>query len=239
MKVREKEEIFGGWYDGGDPVAQPTESSESSEPEGAGVAEQIEEAVVPVSVVQELREEMKSLKSDNETLKQTLTMAQQQQQGQQQPEQQDQYGGLFKDKDDDDIPNVADLKNVTSVLTNTINTLFTQMGTKLQYKDYDEVVSKHLVNALQNDPALINAIKSSSNPHALAYTIAKTDPEYQKSRVAATNEDALKKLHANAGNAVSVNQVAGGVGKPLVDNIMNMSKEDFEKKVANVVSRGG
>ncbi len=243
-----KENVIDDWEtltDGGDPAtggegapagtvtADPPETPpETTPPE--------EEQKVPVSVVQELREEIKGFKADNETLRQNnlALTGQLQNPPVQKPPQE--YGGMFDGKEDDDIPNVADLKNIINGMNNTMNNLFTQFGTKLQHNDYNEVVSKHLANALEDDPALVNAINSSNNPYALAIKIAKTAPSYLKEqadkKTTQTNEDAMRKLSENANKSVSINQAAGGTGSPLVDNYQNMSKGDFEDVVAKILA---
>lgn len=199
-----------------------------------------DETMVPVKVVQELREKLKASEGNNETLVQNNTALNQHIQNNQPPQspsvqQDDGIGGLFKDRDDEDIPTYGELKRITNAMVANTNGLFSQFSTRIQYQDYESVVETHLPNVLKDKPHLTEAIRTSSNPTALAYELAKTDPGYKQDVPVATNADAQKILAENSIKPMSINQTAGGV-TPVKENDMTMSKAKHEEKLAKILS---
>jgi len=143
------------------------------------------EEMVPVSVVQGIREELNTQKRLNESISEQLNLYRANAAGGAQgggaPSGGDTKDG-FDGMDEDDVLTVRDAKKIFgslgSQLGNTLRDL--QMG--VTNPDYATIITTHLPNVLKGNPALAQAIKSSSNPQILAYALAKSDPAYLKTQ---------------------------------------------------------
>ena len=106
------------------------------------------------------------------------------------------------------------------------------MQMKAQYPDYDNVVRETVKMAEQN-PALAEAIRSSSNPHLLAYQLGKANTG--NSAMASRQVEEARRMVENSQKPGSLAGATGGGGAlSKADFIMNMSDQDFENHVAKV-----
>jgi|DEB0MinimDraft_3_1074331.scaffolds.fasta_scaffold43466_2 hypothetical protein len=140
---------------------------------------------------------------------------------------------------DDDIVTGAEFKGTMSKLLQAEKQQFESalqqqqrelktLSMRAQYSDYDKVVANTLKKA-ENDPALAQAIASSSDPHRLAYEIGRASMPAQQQ----VND--AKRIVENAQKPGSVSQAAtGGSALAKVDYFMNMSDADFERHIASV-----
>lgn len=110
----------------------------------------------------------------------------------------------------------------------------TLMQYRSQYSDYDNVIANTMKLAEQ-DPALAEAIASSKNPQLLAYRLGK--PEYERQQQEAQKAQRMLENAAKPGSVA--NASTGGSGISSVDMILNMSDEEFEKRIASVKRGGG
>ena len=107
------------------------------------------------------------------------------------------------------------------------------MSYRSKYQDYDNVVQDTLKKA-ETNPALAQAIMSSSDPHLLAYELGRSG--YAEQRKAQANAARILENSNKPGSIA--NASTGGSALSSVDHIMNMSDADFEARIA-AVKRGG
>ena len=162
------------------------ESSGDTQREAAALAEtlvaqneapqQQREDVVPVHVVQSIREELKSLKSENETYKNHINMMQWQ--NQQKPAQP--APNPFGNLDPADSITVKDAMGAYQGLEQRFNAQLAEVKMAQRTPDYGDVVKRYLPLAAQEDPELIQEIQNSANPFKAAYMAAKASRAYQE-----------------------------------------------------------
>ncbi len=217
------------------------------------------EEMIPVSVVQSIREELKEAKTiAREAQNQLFQIYQQNQTGGTPKKEDDPLDKAFEGMEEDDVLTAGDMKKLVKVLADrsapapagtdpqVIETLVA-----VQFPDYKEVVTNYLVDVLKESPELATAIRGSSNPYLAAYKIAKTNPKYatdQAEKKAAgddkgdgnpANKDPAKRVQENLNKPGSSHQhgaAAGGLGK--AHEYETMSEDDLEKRIEEVLSKG-
>jgi hypothetical protein len=111
---------------------------------------------------------------------------------------------------------------------------------RAQYPDYDQAIQQ-LPNVLQQAPHLETAIRNSDNPYLTAYTLAQqmgNAPQGQQQPPQGQGEQApqdAQRIQRNLQKPGTAGQVsgAGGVGK--ADYYANMSKDEFERRRAQIL----
>ncbi len=196
-------------------------------------------------------ETMAQQKQENELLKQQYNQLLQRQQEilnqQQQSQAKPETPNPFANMDKDDVLTVGEFQGVfNSALQQEKQTLASELDTvkkelklmsyRSQHSDYDNAVQSALKKA-ETNPALARAIASSEDPHLLAYELGRADVVKQQQQQQQQAETA--RMLENAQKPGSVSQAQSGASSLSgVDYIMNMSDEEFEKRIANV-KRGG
>lgn len=233
---------------GGQTPPQPTPT-----PPGEG-------ETVPVNVVQSIREELQQVKGQLAFTQDQLNLYRanvgrgQGEAEEPKPKEPDYFDGM----EDDEVVTVADVKKLMTHRSEADRLAMTQFQVMFQYPDYREVVQNHLMNALQHaDPALIAAIRDEKNPHrhAVAYFLAKTDPEYQKKLA----ESKLPGGETPPGETLPAGEVKPDEGQTIVDNLTkpgtagpggasgglgmadyyaNASRDDILKRMEEIKRRG-
>ena len=168
-----------------------TTSSGDTNREAAALAESLasqaespapqQEQVVPVHVVQSIREELKAVKEQNEAFKNHLNMMQWQQQSQQQ--QAPQPPDPFKDLDPEDSIKAKDAMRIVQDMNNRFESKFAELKIAQKSADYGEVIKKYLPLAAQEDPELLQDIQRSGNPYKMAYNAVKASKAYQEDMI--------------------------------------------------------
>jgi hypothetical protein len=122
--------------------------------------------------------------------------------------------------------------------TTKMNTaLVSELNVKAEHSDYNDVISNNLVNVLNTNPQMQQAIASASDEFRplLAYAIGTMDPAYVKQKAGETADviaDRLKKITAMP---KSVNAASGSAAETDLSKVIDsMSLEDFEAKIASV-----
>lgn len=104
--------------------------------------------------------------------------------------------GLFDGRDGDDIITVDDFNKALKEKEMLYNSQLAELKAQSKYKDYAEVLNKY---GKTLPAAMIDAIKTSRNPHEKAYVFCKNSPEYIKDH---------QKIHEN------VNRINENLSKP-------------------------
>lgn len=155
---------------------------------------------VPVHVVQAMREELKALKEKNDAFSNHIQMMQWQQPTQQ-PVQQPVYDP-FQGKDPKDSILVEDAQRLFGDFTNQVkNEIRSQIGEikmATRASDYKDVINKYLPKAAQEDPEILQEIKSSSDPYKLAYLYAKSSKAYQEDQFSQRSQQSPNKLDSKS-----------------------------------------
>lgn len=110
------------------------------------------------------------------------------------------------------------------------------MAYKKERDDWDQCVSLALEEA-QRDPALLQALASSSDPHLMAYRVGRSSERYKpKERVQESSE--AKAILSNAQVPSSINSATTGHA-PLskAERYLSMSDAEFEAHIASVKRR--
>jgi len=207
-----------------------------------------QDQVVPVHVVQSIREELKAVKEQNEVFKNHLNMMQWQQQSNQQP--QPQSTNPFKDIDPEESVKVKDVARAYEDLNHRFESRLAEIKIAQKSSDYSEVIKNYLPLAAQEDPELLQDIQRSANPYKAAYNAVKASRAYQddmyRDRLAkeapaptmkAPNAD---RVVSNARQSGSISSIASnstaGSGLP---GFRNMSEDEFRAFKASRILKPG
>lgn len=238
------------------PQEGPQSEQESASQEGEqGQSE--EEQQVPLSVVQSIRQELQEAKQREAQWQAMYAQIQQQQQPVQPQQPQGQQQGpesLLSDYDDDDVITVADMKKVLqqSQLQQPQQPQQFQQPQPVQqpqpglgqpdprelqmrsmYPDYDQAIQQ-IPNILQQAPQLESAIRNSDNPYQTAYLLAKQIGGQGQAQQSQGAQNA-QQIQQNLQKPGTAGQVSGGGGISKADYYANMSKEEFEKRRAQIL----
>jgi hypothetical protein len=223
------------------------ESSGDTKLEAAALAESLtnqaetpapqQEQVVPVHVVQSIREELKAVKEQNEAFKNHLNMMQWQQQSQQQPA--PQPPDPFKDIDPEDSIKAKDAFRIVQELTNRFESRLAEVKIAQKSSDYGEVIKKYLPLAAQEDPELMQDIQRSSNPYKMAYNAVKASKAYQedvirdrlaKEQPAPKAQPEAERVVKNARQSGNISSVASNTTPSgQFPSFSNMSDDEFRQ----------
>ena len=196
-----------------------------------------QEEMVPVSVVQGIRTELNDQKRLNESLQDQINLYKvnavtgQQQPGPAGPAA-PQQGDAFEGMGEDEVLTVADAKKIFGGLGTQLGNTIRDMQMGITNSDYATVVTKHLPNVLKTNPALAQAIRTSANPQLLAYTLAKTDPDYLKEQTGDTIpsglEAVLNRANVPADMKATILKEFSGSGESADPNVQKII-ENAEK----------
>lgn len=195
---------------------------------------------------QQARETMAQQKQQLDELAQQNQLLQQQQamiqaNAMQQAPQNVQSADPLQSMSDDDVLTGADFKKAIAGQVSQFQSALDkqsqqvkQMAMQSQYPDYQEVVGYTLRNA-NNDPALAQAIASSSDPQLLAYQLGKANPEYQQAQQAKKHSADAQRIVENSQKPSAVSTAATGSGAlSRADWFLNCSDRDLEQHIAKV-----
>lgn len=187
------------------------ESSGDTQREAAALAEtlvaqneapaQQQQDSIPVHVVQSIREELKALKTENETYRNHINMMQWQ--TQQKPAQP--APNPFGNLDPADSITVKDAIGAYQGLEQRFNAQLAEVKMAQRTPDYNDMIKRYLPLAAQEDPELIQEIQNSANPFKTAYLAAKASKAYQEDliRDRMKAQDAAPKQHKDAERVIN------------------------------------
>jgi hypothetical protein len=228
------------------------QSSGETQREAAALAESLstqaepaapqQEQVVPVHVVQSIREELKAVKEENEVFKKNLYMMQWQTQSQQQ--QPAQPSSPFKDIDPEETVKVKDIARAYEDLNSRFESKLAEIKIAQKSTDYGEIIKKYLPLAAQEDPELLQDIQRSGNPYKAAYNAVKASKAYQddliKERLGKQQDSQqaqtpkvqpqAERVVSNARQSGSVSSIASNsTPSGQFPSFSNMSDEEFRQ----------
>jgi hypothetical protein len=217
--------------------------------DGEGSKQGGETKTVPLEALEAERKKRQDLEAKVGEMADTLEVyrANLQQARVQAPEQKKVAKALLETLNDDEVVTAKELKQIVAEVTQGFNANVMGPMSELQmmtlYPDYKEVLTNNLQPILKNNPALIEAIKSSSNPNLLAYTLAggkgvmrgapKPSADNDGAGKPGTGGD-LKKILANAEKPGVPGKGAGAGGK--FEKFAGMKDEELEDHIARVKS---
>ncbi len=226
---------------------------ENGEDGGEGSQQGGETKTVPLEALEAERKKRQDLEAKVSEMANTLDVyrANLQQARVQVPEQKKVAKALLETLNDDEVVTAKELKQIVAEVTQSFNANVMGPMTELQmvslYPDYKEVLTNNLEPILKNNPALVEAIKSSSNPNLLAYVIAggkgiaKGAPKIPaggdgkgKGEGDGKPGGDLKKILENAGKPGVPGKGTGAGGK--FEKFAAMKDEDLEDHIARVKS---
>jgi hypothetical protein len=141
--------------------------------------------------------------------------------------------------EDDDLVSVADWKQKEAQLRGEFQARLNEIQLATKDKDYVDTLKTYLPKVLERNPALRQAISTSSNPHELAYELAKAEKGTSKESDN-KDKDAMAELDALlAGNdaPTSPSAAGGGGGIDKADLWKSLSDEDFEKEFQKIMNK--
>ena len=212
-----------------------------AEEAAAGQSEASEQDnMVPVSVVQAIRDENKGLKDSIEELKNQALMLgaalRERNGGDNRQSAHSPGGGSMDGKEDDDIVTVGEVKAaMTRMQANTAEAVATQR--LMAQPDFEKVIKNHWPNVLKADPFLSQDFGGLSQYQqaAMAYRLGKTDPEYVKLKSVTAPEADKKPKNPNAPRSPQ----SVGAKVPSGDQSYDdMNPQEFAKFRANARRKG-
>ncbi|MBI9073786.1 MAG: hypothetical protein JEZ02_00145 [Desulfatibacillum sp.] len=188
---------------------------------------------VPLSVVQSVREELKSARDQAALYRRQLELTRQ---------------GAAKKPDPldgmaEDAPlTVGQAKKAMQGQARQMEALASQLSFAMANPGFAQTIKEHLPQVLKNNPGLMDVIRYSGNPLATAYSIARLSPS---ARNAGQGDVAsqMQKILANSEKPGSASAAAGGTGISAANRIAKMNGAEFsaykEQVKAGKIKIGG
>lgn len=200
-----------------------------------------ENKMVPLEALQSIRDEVKELKNENRSLRENVQtysnhfemMAAQQKQ--QQPKEADPLEGLA----DDDYLTAGQARKFAEQMSNYSSQLARQtqasnaeLKMMAEHADYKEIIKDYLPKAIEEDPELLQEIKSASNQYKYAYKMAKKSQAYLKDQAKKTMSPKSQKVFDNYTQPQSLSSAGAPVKANGEGKYRSMNQADFRKLVA-------
>lgn len=227
----------------GETQAEPEQSTgQQGHQDAAG--QRGEQKLVPLEVVQSIREESKEAKERARQLEQYIQ--QMQQQGNQQ---QQQSNDPFGDSDDDEFLTVGQARKIMQQQEQQSQQVMREMQMRQTVPDYDDVVQNYLPELIKEKPHLRDAILSSGDPYSLAYELGSSFKQAKQQKPAADTQqqqseqpaqegqsELEKTLDKNQQKPGSVSQVGTGAQGGMDDAAVyqHMPVSDLDEEIAKV-----
>tara|TARA_R110002096_G_scaffold48903_1_gene129379 strand:+ start:1185 stop:1856 length:672 start_codon:yes stop_codon:yes gene_type:complete len=211
------------------PVADTGEIVAVAAEPGAFVQEQshaeVAPEMVPVTALQAERRERQQLQEQNKLLQDHMSLMQANNVTQPAPQQEDQYAGMA----DDDVLTVGEAKKFLGKIQQNYQTSVEELRVQQKYSDYDAVVSQHLPEVVQKNPALKNTLQTDPNRYELAYYLAKNSDSYRGASHEVKKSAEAQRIIDNGQRAGSLSAVGSTSPQSQISNVKNMSDTDFMK----------
>jgi len=160
----------------GDTQREATALADTLVSQGDQATQQHQEQMVPVHVVQAMRDELRSVKQEAETFKNHIQMMQWQSQQTRPQAPADPFDGL----DPEDSIRAKDAKKLVMDLKQHFESQLAEVKMSQKAADYGDMIKKYLPLAAQEDPELMRDIQNSANPYKAAYNAVKASKAYQE-----------------------------------------------------------
>lgn len=191
-----------------------------------------QENVVPVHVVQSLRNENQQLKQNMQMVSEHLELLKANQMQQSVPKQ-DQFNTLS----DHDVLTVGDAKKVLGQIERKREMETQELKMTQAFPDYSETIKKYLPQVLSEDPELRAEIENAKNPYKMAYMLAKKSTKYVEEQRAKNKSEDAERILTNSQKTGNLS--AMGTQSPITKSsyIKSMSDEEFRKLMNKNASR--
>jgi hypothetical protein len=191
-----------------------------------------QENVVPVHVVQSLRNENQQLKQNMQIVSEHLELLKANQMQQAAPRQ-DQFNTLS----DHDVLTVGDAKKVLGEIERKRERETQELKMSQAYPDYSETIKNYLPQVLKEDPELRAEIENAKNPFKMAYMLAKKSSKYVEEQRAKNKSEDAERILANSQKTGNLSAI--GTQSPITKSsyYKSMSDEEFRKLMNKNASR--
>jgi len=219
----------------GDTQREATALTETLVNQTEQPSQQHQEQMVPLHVVQAIRDELRTVKEQSETFKNHIDMMQWQSQQTRQQAPADPFDGI----DPEDTIRAKDAKKLVMDLKQQFESQLAEVKMAQKSSDYGDMIKKYLPLASREDPDLIRDIQNSANPYKAAYNAVKASKAYQedlinerigKMKQEAPQKEVAAKVISNAKTSGSVSSVAGNsaaIGS--LPSFSQMTDDEFRK----------
>lgn len=192
--------------------------------EAAAPESSSQENVVPVHVVQSLRNENQALKENMKMVAEHLELLKANQSYAQAPKQDDLHS-----LNDHDVLTVGDAKKVIGSIERKRQMEMEELKMAQTYPDYADTIKKYLPNVLKEDPELRAEIENARNPYKMAYMLAKKSTQFvEESRAGKKSEDA-ERILANSQKTGNLSAVGSTSPITKASFYKSMNDDEFRK----------
>lgn len=155
-----------------------------------------------------------------------------------QPQEAPQAKRMFDGMDDNDVPNVGELRKAWSERESAYNEKIEELQFANQHPDYAEVLGKYGKHLAETDPAFLQGLKGAENKALFAYQYAKREQELQSLREAAKMQNNAapvqqsmnaQRIVENARKPGTLAQAGGQSVLSKADYYASMSDAEFIK----------
>lgn len=130
--------------------------------------------------------------------------------------------------EDDDLFTVGQAKKAFKELQRANE----ELRVAAKHKDYEEVITKYLPEAIKENPSIRRWIESSESPYEQAYYLAKKSDAYLKEQAFKTRSKDAEKVAKINGSAGNLSSVGGNSTAQGTIDYKNMSDDQFREHAA-------
>lgn len=201
-----------------------TEAAVQTDTDDAMTQEQQQEnQTVPLSALQQERQQRQKLQEDLQLLKDHMSLLQSNQAAQSKKKDD------FEDLTDNDVLTVGEAKKFIQNFSKEQQLAVEELKISQQYPDYSEVVRNYLPEVLKNDPDLKDVITNAPNPYKAAYYLAKRSDGYLKNKRQSSRSKEAKEAVENLQRPGTLSSVGTGVSGTASKGYKTMNDADFRK----------
>jgi len=182
-----------------------------------------QENVVPVHVVQSLRNENQNLKENFKLVSEHLELLKANQMQKAAP--QDNFTSLS----DHDVLTVGDAKKVLGQIERKRQMEMEELKMSQTFPDYNDVIRNYLPKILSEDPELRAEIENARNPYKMAYKLAKQSTQYVDEQRCKKKSDDAERIIANSQKTGSLSAVGSPSPITKASFYKSMSDDEFRK----------
>lgn len=144
---------------------------------------------------------------------------------------------MFDGMDENDIPNVGELRKAWSERESAYNERIEELQVQNQFPDYAEVITKHGKHLAETDPVFLQGLRGAENKAMFAYKYAKREQEFQEMKGKLNNQSVqapqksmdAQRIVENARKPGTLAQAGGQSVLGKADYYETMSDQDFMK----------
>ncbi len=214
----------------------PVQKELLEQPEKVEIEEKIEKPEVNPQAenFRALREEVDRIKTEREVEKREhqlqldmlrANLAQQQAPKAPQPRSDRMFDGM----QDDDVPNVAELRKEWSRKESDYQARLEELQVQQMHPDYVEVIEKYALPLVKQKPHLAEGLQGASNKALFAYELGKMAQQMQGQQVVTQRSENAQRIVENAKKPGTLSQAGGQAALSKADYFASMSDQEFMK----------